>query len=87
MEASLRRTEKNVNEKTKHLMTDIICQEGYRKIEKSTIDIICAAETNEQKRKIWLDAIQQLNIPLHQNLFMKKREIARSIINNPKSIS
>jgi alkylation response protein AidB-like acyl-CoA dehydrogenase len=87
MEASLLRTEKNANEKTKHLMTDIICQEGYRKIEKSTIDIICAAETNEQKRKIWLDAIQQLNIPLHQNLFMKKREIARSIINNPKSIS
>jgi len=87
MEASLLRTVKNANEKTKYLMTDIICQEGYRKIEKSTIDIICAAETNEQKRKIWLDAIQQLNIPLHQNLFMKKREIARNIINNPKSIS
>lgn len=87
MEASLLRTVKNVNEKTKHLMTDIICQEGYRKIEKSTIDIICAAETNEQKRKIWLDDIQQLNIQLHQNLFMKKREIARSIINNPKTIS
>lgn len=34
MEASLLRTEKNANEKTKHLMTDIICQEGYRKIEK-----------------------------------------------------
>lgn len=87
MEASLLRTVKNANEKTKYLMTDIICQEGYRKIEKSTIDIICAAETNEQKRKIWLDAIQQLNIPLHQNLFMNKREIARNIINNPKSIS
>ncbi|MFJ7886592.1 acyl-CoA dehydrogenase family protein [Lysinibacillus xylanilyticus] len=87
MESSLLRTEKAAYEKTKHLMTDILCQEGYRKIEKSTIDIISAAETNEQIRKTWLDDIQHLNIPLHQNLFVKKREVARSIINNPKSIS
>ncbi|MFJ3389432.1 acyl-CoA dehydrogenase family protein [Lysinibacillus sp. NPDC086135] len=87
MESSLLRTEKAAHEKTKNLMTDILCQEGYRKIEKRTIDIIAAAETNEQIRKTWLDDIQHLNIPLHQNLFMKKREIARSIINNPKSIS
>ncbi|WP_155591198.1 acyl-CoA dehydrogenase family protein [Lysinibacillus cavernae] len=87
MECSLLRTEKIAYEKTKHLMTEILCQEGYRKIEKNAIDIICAAETNEQTRKTWLDAIQQLNIPLHQNLFMKKREIARSVINNPKAIS
>ncbi|MFJ7914153.1 MULTISPECIES: acyl-CoA dehydrogenase family protein [unclassified Lysinibacillus] len=87
MESSLLRTEKAAREKTKNLMTDILCQEGYRKIEKRTIDIIAAAETNEQIRKTWLDDIQHLNIPLHQNLFMKKREIARSIINNPKSIS
>lgn len=87
MESSLLRTEKATYEKTRHLMTDILCQEGYRKIEKSTIDIISAAETNEQIRKTWLDDIQHLNIPLHQNLFVKKREVARSIINNPKSIS
>ncbi|TQR36057.1 acyl-CoA dehydrogenase [Lysinibacillus sphaericus] len=87
MESSLLRTEKAAHEKTKNLMTDILCQEGYRKIEKRTIDIIAAAETNEQIRKTWLDDIQHLNTPLHQNLFMKKREIARSIINNPKSIS
>ncbi|KMY33278.1 acyl-CoA dehydrogenase [Lysinibacillus xylanilyticus] len=87
MESSLLRTEKAAYEKTKPLMTDILCQEGYRKIEKSTIDIISAAETNEQIRKTWLDDIQHLNIPLHQNLFVKKREVARSIINNPKSIS
>ncbi|MFJ7979955.1 acyl-CoA dehydrogenase family protein [Lysinibacillus xylanilyticus] len=86
MESSLFRTEKAENEKTKQLMTDILCQESFRKIKNSTIDII-AAETNEQIRKTWLDDIQHLNIPLHQNLFMKKREIARSIINNPKSIS
>lgn len=87
MESSLLRTEKSACGKTKHLMTDILCQEGYRKIEESTIDIISAAETNEQIRKTWLNDIQHLNIPLHQNLFMKKREIAKSIINNPKSIS
>ncbi|MFJ6266588.1 acyl-CoA dehydrogenase family protein [Lysinibacillus xylanilyticus] len=87
MESSLLRTEKAAYEKTKPLMTDILCQEGYLKIEKSTIDIISAAETNEQIRKTWLDDIQHLNIPLHQNLFVKKREVARSIINNPKSIS
>lgn len=87
MESSLLRTEKAAHEKTKNLMTDILCQEGYRKIEKRTIDIIAAAETTEPIRKTWLDDIQHLNIPLHQNLFMKKRAIARSIINNPKSIS
>ncbi|UPW81291.1 acyl-CoA dehydrogenase family protein [Lysinibacillus sp. Ag94] len=87
MESSLLRTEKAAHEKMKNLMTDILCQEGYRKIEKRTIDIIAAAETTEQIRKTWLDDIQHLNIPLHQNLFMKKRAIARSIINNPKSIS
>ncbi|MEY9977312.1 acyl-CoA dehydrogenase family protein [Lysinibacillus sp. RC79] len=87
MESSLLRAEKAAYEKMKHLMTDILCQEGYRKIEESTIDIISAAETNEPILKTWLDDIQHLNIPLHQNLFMKKREIARSIIDNPKSIS
>ncbi|MFJ6208923.1 acyl-CoA dehydrogenase family protein [Lysinibacillus sp. NPDC092081] len=87
MESSLLRTEKAAYEKTKHLMTDILCQEGYRKIVESTIDIISSAETNEPIRKTRLDDIQHLNTPLHQNLFMKKREIARSIIDNPKSIS
>lgn len=87
MESSLLRTEKVAYEKTKRLMTEILCQEGYRKIEESTIDIISAVETNEPLRKTWLHDIQHLNIPLYQNLFMKKREIARSIIDNPKSIS
>ncbi|KPN97583.1 acyl-CoA dehydrogenase family protein [Lysinibacillus sp. ZYM-1] len=87
MESALLRTEKSAHELTKQLMTDIICQEGYRKIEECTIDIITAAESNDQKRTTWLDSIRHLNTPLQQNLFMKKRAIARTLIDNPKLIS
>jgi|GEM_PF-6665779 len=87
MESAWLRSNKAAHEQTKQLMTDIICQEGYRKIEESAITIITAAESNEQKRVNLLNTIRQLNIPLQQNLFMKKRALARTCIDNPKMIS
>jgi len=60
---------------------------GLSKIEECTIDIITAAESNDQKRTTWLDSIRHLNTPLQQNLFMKKRAIAKTLIDNPKLIS
>lgn len=87
MESAWLRSKKAVHEQTKQLMTDILCQEGYRKIEESAITIITAAESNEQKRVSLLNSIRQLNIPLQQNLFMKKRVLARTFIDNPKMIS
>lgn len=87
MESAWLRSKKAVHEQTKQLMTDILCQEGYRKIEESAITIITAAESSEQKRVSLLNNIRQLNIPLQQNLFMKKRALARTFIDNPKMIS
>ncbi|KOS60492.1 acyl-CoA dehydrogenase family protein [Lysinibacillus agricola] len=86
MESSLLRTEKAGNEKIKRLMTDILCEEGYRRMEEFVVEIISATETTEQKRRLWLDEIRHLSIPIYQNLFMLKREIAKNIIDNPKSI-
>jgi len=87
MESAWLRSKKTAHVQTKQLMTDILCQEGYRKIEESAITIITAAESNEQKRVSLLNNIRQLNIPLQQNLFMKKRALARTFIDNPKMIS
>ncbi|WP_420093859.1 acyl-CoA dehydrogenase family protein [Lysinibacillus fusiformis] len=87
MESAWLRSKKTAHVQTKQLMTDILCQEGYRKIEESAIIIITAAESNEQKRVSLLNNIRQLNIPLQQNLFMKKRALARTFIDNPKMIS
>lgn len=92
MESALLRTEKAsrkngaTNENMKLLMTDVLCEEGYRRMEEHAIEIISAAEVDEQKRKIGLDEIRHLSIPIYQNLFMKKREIAKYIIKNPRSI-
>ncbi|MGE7839351.1 acyl-CoA dehydrogenase family protein [Lysinibacillus sp. NPDC093712] len=91
IETSLLRTEKasrqknGEGERLKWLMTDVLCEEGYRKIEGYAIEIISAAEVDEEKRKTWIDEIHAQSIPIYQNLFMKKREIAKIILNNPKS--
>ncbi|MFO1443856.1 acyl-CoA dehydrogenase family protein [Bacillus sp. Bva_UNVM-123] len=92
MESALLRTEKASkkngieNEKMKLLMTDVLCEEGYRQVEESAIEFISAAEADEQKRKTRINEINNLDIPIYQNLLMKKREIAKYMINNPKSM-
>ena len=68
-------------ERTKQLITDVICEEGYRKVEEAAISVLSAAVTKEQDRNVILAEIRQLLVPLYTNVFTKKREIAKAIIN------
>ncbi|CAM4247365.1 acyl-CoA dehydrogenase [Bacillus manliponensis] len=86
MESAFLRTEKALqNEgeekaRIKQLITDVICEEGYRQIEEYAVCVISAAMQDEQKKQMLLDEIRHLSVPLYSNLFMKKREIAKSSI-------
>ncbi|WP_369899782.1 acyl-CoA dehydrogenase family protein [Bacillus manliponensis] len=86
MESAFLRTEKvlqNEGEekaRIKQLITDVLCEEGYRQIEEYAVCVISAAMQDEQKKQMLLDEIRHLSVPLYSNLFMKKREIAKSSI-------
>ena len=92
MESAFLRTRKAVSkngeekERTKQMITDVICEEGYRKVEEASISILSAAVTEEQNRQEILAEIRQLLVPLYSNLFTKKRDIAKVIINRGKYI-
>ncbi|MED2935058.1 acyl-CoA dehydrogenase, partial [Bacillus wiedmannii] len=92
MESAFLRTRKAISkngeekERTKQMITDVICEEGYRKIEEAAISILSAAVTEEQDRHVILAEIRQLLVPLYTNVFTKKREIAKVIINRGKYI-
>ncbi|MCM3737424.1 acyl-CoA dehydrogenase family protein [Bacillus cytotoxicus] len=85
MESAFFRTQKalerNGEEKEliKQLVTDVICEEGYRQIESDAISILSSAEQDENKRQVLLEGIRHQSIPLYTNLYMKKREIAKAI--------
>lgn len=92
MESTFLRTRKAVSkngeekERTKQMITGVICEEGYRKVEEAAISILSAAVTEEQNRQEILAEIRQLLVPLYSNLFTKKRDIAKVIINRGKYI-
>ncbi|MDC2866376.1 acyl-CoA dehydrogenase family protein [Bacillus sp. BP-3] len=92
MESAFLRTKKAISkngeekEYTKQFITDVLCEEGYRKVESAAIVLLSAAVQEEQTRKAILDEIRQLSVPLYTNLFTKKREIAKTIINRGKYI-
>ncbi|WP_436865976.1 acyl-CoA dehydrogenase family protein [Bacillus fungorum] len=92
MESAFLRTSKAISkngegkERTKQMITDVICEEGYRKVEEAAISILSAAVTEEQDRHVILAGIRQLSVPLYTNVFTKKREIAKAIINRGKYI-
>lgn len=92
MESALLRTEKArrkngaAKEEKKLWITEVLCEEGYRRVKEYAIEIISAAEPDEQKRKIQLDEIRHFSIPLYRNLFMIKREITKHMVNNPRTI-
>ncbi|WP_018767196.1 acyl-CoA dehydrogenase family protein [Bacillus sp. 105MF] len=92
MESAFLRTKKAVSkngeekERTKQFVTDVLCEEGYRKVESAAMVLLPAAVQEEQNRNAILDEIRQLSIPLYTNIFMKKREIAKAIINRGKYI-
>ncbi|MCM3358036.1 acyl-CoA dehydrogenase family protein [Psychrobacillus sp. MER TA 171] len=87
MESSYLRLEKYINnkesnkEETIHqLVTGIICEEGYRKIETAAITILTSLEIDEQLQVVMLQQIKKLSVPLYSNLFIKKRKIAEVMI-------
>ena len=51
------------------------------KVEEAAISVLSAAVTEEQDRHVILAEIRQLLVPLYTNVFTKKREIAKAIIN------
>ncbi|MEH6850600.1 hypothetical protein SAMN04488168_10483 [Bacillus sp. 491mf] len=85
MESSFLRTQKAIvrngeeKELIKQLVTDVICEEGYRQMESDAISILSSAQQDENERRILLEEIRHQSIPLYTNLFMKKREIAKAI--------
>ncbi|MBE1555895.1 acyl-CoA dehydrogenase family protein [Sporosarcina limicola] len=86
MESTLVRTEKAVikngelEEERKLLMTDVLCEEGYRHVQSAAISFVSAALTDEFDRDRMMKEIQDFSVPIYSNLFIKKRKIARSII-------
>ncbi|WP_242142908.1 MULTISPECIES: acyl-CoA dehydrogenase family protein [unclassified Bacillus cereus group] len=92
MESAFLRTKKAVSkngeekERVKQLITDVLCEEGYRKVESAATTLLSAAVTEEEKRHSILDEIRQQSVPLYTNLFLKKREIAKTIINRGKYV-
>ncbi|TQR18469.1 acyl-CoA dehydrogenase family protein [Psychrobacillus soli] len=89
MESSYLRLEKYLNkngrnnEETIHqLVTAVICEEGYRKIETASITILSSLEIDEQLREVMLQDMKQLPVPLFSNLFIKKRKIAEVMIDH-----
>ena len=78
MESAFLRTRKAVSKngeekEQKQLITDVICEEGYRKVEEAAISVLSAAVTEEQDRHVILAEIRQLLVPLYTNVFTKKK--------------
>ncbi|MGR5985603.1 acyl-CoA dehydrogenase family protein [Bacillus cytotoxicus] len=92
MESAFLRTKKAVSknreekERVKQLITDVLCEEGYRKVESVATILLSATITEEETRNSILDEIRQQSVPLYTNLFLKKREIAKAIINRGKYV-
>ncbi|MFJ7365911.1 acyl-CoA dehydrogenase family protein [Peribacillus frigoritolerans] len=82
MESAVIRTEKAIQkngiekERLKENMTNVICEEGYRRIEEMAVLILSGTESDEAGRKVMLDEVRSLSVPLFRNLFIQKREIA-----------
>ncbi|MGR3206788.1 acyl-CoA dehydrogenase family protein [Bacillus glycinifermentans] len=90
MESSVIRTEKALQksgkekEWLKEMMTAVICEEGFRRIEEIAISVLSGIESDEAERKLALEEIRSLPVPLYSNLFAQKREIAKRIAAHEK---
>ena len=90
MESALLRTLKAVRangsdkEAIKQAIADVLCEEGYRRVEAAAISLVSGAETDAQKRAEILQQIRSLPVPLYENLFVKKRAIAKEITNRAR---
>lgn len=90
MESAVIRAEKAVQksgrekEQLKELMTNVICEDGFRRIEEMAVSVLAGIESNEAERKLVLEEIRGLPVPLYSNLFAQKREIAKRIAAHEK---
>ncbi|RAP26392.1 Butyryl-CoA dehydrogenase [Brevibacillus laterosporus] len=71
-------------EGVKQLMTDVLCEEGYRQVETATISIISSLESKETSRKALVDHIRSMTLPMYSNLMLSKRKIAKKMISYGK---
>ena len=92
MESAFIRTEKAcqkdsiVQEGLKEFMTNIICEEGFRRVEEMALSLLSGALSDERERKSLLDEVRSLSVPLYKNLFIVKRKIAEKLTEEEKYI-
>lgn len=92
MESAVVRTEKAIQksekekERLKESMTNIICEEGFRRIAEMAVSVLSAIKSDEGERERVLDEIRNLPVPLFRNSFTQKREIAERIGEQEKYI-
>lgn len=87
MKASLLRTEQvelNNNESVQQLVTEVLCEEGFRRVKNATETIISAITSDDNKKEALFDEIGYMSVPLYSNLFLKKRKIAQQVIKGEK---
>jgi alkylation response protein AidB-like acyl-CoA dehydrogenase len=92
MESVIIRTEQAIQrrgkekERLKEMMTNVICEEGFRRIKEGAVSVLSGVESDEVERKLVLEEIRNLPSPLFSNVFTQKREIAEKIANRGKYI-
>lgn len=66
------------------MMTNVICEEGYRRIEEMAVTALSSIASDEAERKLAFEEARSLSLPLFSNLFTQKREIAEKIAAHEK---
>ncbi|MDA7027952.1 acyl-CoA dehydrogenase family protein [Bacillus sp. CLL-7-23] len=78
-EKALQKNGKEKDERLKEMMTNVICEEGFRRVKDMAVSVLAGINLDETERKLALEEIHRLPVPLYSNLFTQKREIAQRI--------
>lgn len=84
MESVVMRTEKAIQkngkekERLKEMMTNVICEEGFRKIKEMTVSVLSGAESDETERKLILEEIHSLPAPSSATCLFKNVKSQKS---------
>ncbi|MED4787911.1 acyl-CoA dehydrogenase family protein [Bacillus atrophaeus] len=73
-------------ERLKEMVTNVICEESFRRMEEMAVSVLSGVVSDETERKLVLEEIRSLPLPLFSNLFTQKREIAERIADHEKYI-
>ena len=90
MESAFSRTKKAIikngeeNEAVKIFMTDVLCEEGFQNVKNNAILFIAGDIMIEKERERLIAEVQGMPVPFYSNLFLKKRIIAKNIIEHGK---